>query len=68
MIASDTELGATLNRIRWFQQQAAHLRKTEKLPTKYRAAAGFLAEIDRMQRDVREFFSLHPLGSASSAA
>lgn len=68
MIANDIELETTLDRIRWFQQQVAHLRKTEKFPTNYRAAsAEFLAEIDRMQRDVREFFSLHPLELSSAA-
>ena len=47
--------------IAWFQQQLAHLRRTEKNPTNYRAAAsGFLAEIDRMQLGVREYFRLHP--------
>ncbi len=61
MIVSDTELETTLERIRWFQQQVAHLRRTEAVPANYRAsAAGFLAEIDRMQREVREFFALHP--------
>jgi len=61
MIHTDAEFEATLDRIRWFQQQVAHLRKTETLPANYRAASvGFLAEIDRMQREVREFLSLHP--------
>ncbi|HEX4611624.1 MAG TPA: hypothetical protein VH092_25740 [Urbifossiella sp.] len=35
--------------------------RSEPNPANYRAAAaGFLAEIDRMQREVREFLSLHP--------
>ena len=61
MIADDTELGVTLDRITHVQRQVAHLRRTVANPANYRAAAaGFLAEIDRMQRDVREFLSLHP--------
>jgi hypothetical protein len=61
MITNDEELSATLERIRWFQTQLAHLRKTETNPTNYRlAASGFLAELDRMQLEVREYLSLHP--------
>lgn len=58
MIANDEELEATLQRIAWFQRQIAQLRKTETNPANYRAAAaGFLAELDRMQLEVREYFS-----------
>lgn len=58
MIANDQQLEAALQRIAWFQQQVAQLRKTEKNPINYRAASsGFLAEIDRMQLEVREYFS-----------
>jgi hypothetical protein len=61
MIANDRELQATLERITWFQQQVAQLRRTESDPGNYRAAAsGFLSEIDRMQLEVREYFSLLP--------
>jgi hypothetical protein len=61
MIADDRELTATLDRIRWFQGQIAHLRRTETNPANYRAAVGgFLTEVDRMQREVREYLSLHP--------
>ena len=61
MIADDRELTATLERIGWFQQQVAHLRRSEPSAANYRAAvSGFLIEIDRMQREVREFLSLHP--------
>jgi hypothetical protein len=68
MIANDRELQTTLERIAWFQQQAAHLRKTEVNPVNYRAAvSGFLAEIDRMQLDVREYFSFLPAESIEAA-
>ncbi len=72
MIASDRELQTTLERIAWFQQQVAHLRRTETNPVNYRAAAsGFLAEIDRMQLEVREYLCFLPtesLGAAEPAA
>ena len=61
MITNDQELKVTLDRIAQFQAQVTHLRNTEANPTNYRAAAsGFLAEIDRMQLEVREYLSLHP--------
>jgi hypothetical protein len=68
MIANDQQLEATLERIAWFQKQVAHLRKTETNPVNYRAAAsGFLAEIDRMQLEVREYFSFLPAEKAGAA-
>ena len=61
MIANDQELKVTLERIADFQTQVAHLRNLESNPVNYRAAvSGFLAEIDRMQLEVREYLSLHP--------
>ena len=61
MIASDNQLKVTLERISTFQTQIAHIRRTESNPANYRAAtSGFLAEVDRMQLEVREYLSLHP--------
>ena len=61
MISNDQELSATLERIRHLQTQVAHLRKVETNPANYhRSASGFLAEVDRMQLEVREYLSLHP--------
>ena len=61
MIGNDHELNVTLERIAQLQAQVAHLRQVESNPDNYHAAAsGFLAEIDRMQLDVREYLSLHP--------
>ncbi len=61
MIANDHELHVTLERIARFQAQVTHLRQVEANPANYHAAAsGFLAEIDRMQLDVREYLSIHP--------
>ncbi|MSU80407.1 MAG: hypothetical protein EXS16_20260 [Gemmataceae bacterium] len=61
MIANDEQLETTLQRITFFQKQISHLRKTEKNPVNYRASvSGFLAEVDRMQLEVREYFSYIP--------
>lgn len=68
MIANDQELQTTLARINWFQQQVAHLRTTETNPVNYRASvSGFLAEIDRMQLQVREYYSFLPAESSGAA-
>lgn len=61
MITNDTELETTQDRIRRFQTQLAHLRRVETNSTNYRlSASGFLAEIDRMQLEVREYLSRLP--------
>lgn len=58
MIANDQELKVTLDRIARFQAQVAHLRNTETNAANYHAAvSGFLAEIDRMQLEVREYLT-----------
>jgi len=68
MIANDQELQTTLGRIAWFQQQVAHLRRTETNPVNYRAAvSGFQAEIDRLQLEVREYFRFLPSESVGTA-
>ena len=71
MIKNDTELMVTLNRIERFQKQVAQLRNAEPNPENYRlSAGGFLAEIDRMQLEVREYLMLHPseMKTAEAAA
>jgi hypothetical protein len=61
MIGNDQELSATMERIRRLQTQVTHLRKVETNPANYHlSASGFLAEIDRMQLEVRDYLSLHP--------
>lgn len=66
MIANDQELHSMLERIRYFQEQVAHLRIAETNPTNFRSAvSGFLAEIDRMQLEVREYLSVHPAEPAA---
>ncbi len=61
MINNEIELEGTLQRIQHFQAQVRHMRKVETNPANYHASAGgFLAEIDRMHLEVREYLSLHP--------
>ena len=61
MIKNDQELHATLERIRYFQQQVEKLRQVETNPINYRlSASGYLAEIDRMNLAVREYLWVHP--------
>lgn len=61
MITNDEQLDATLDRIRHFQAQIRQLRKVETNPTNYRlSASGFIAEVDRMQLEVREYLSSAP--------
>jgi hypothetical protein len=68
MIANDQEMETTQERIRRFQAQVAHLRKVEKNPSNYHlSASGFLAEIDRMQLEIREYLASHPTEWAVSA-
>lgn len=45
-----------LDRIKYFQQQIAQLRKVETNLTNYRLSVnGYLAELDRMNLEVREY-------------
>lgn len=68
MISNDEELEATQERIRQFQGQLTQLRKMETNPANYRlSASGFIAEVDRMQLEVREYLSSPPSQITSSA-
>lgn len=61
MIQNNKELEVTLARIRHFQRQIEKLREVETNPQNYRhSVGGFLAEIDRMNLEVREYLSIHP--------
>jgi hypothetical protein len=69
VIKNDVEFQAALKRIERFRNQVAHLRRVEADPEAYRlSAGGFLAEIDRMNREVREYLSLHPTELAEEPA
>ena len=68
MIRNDTELEVTLQRIDRFRKQATHLRNSESNPENYRlAVGGYLAEIDRMQLEVREYLLIHPAELAAAS-
>lgn len=61
MIQNNQELEATLTRIKYFQKQIEKIREVETNPQNYRfSVGGFLAEIDRMNLEVREYLSIHP--------
>jgi hypothetical protein len=69
MIQNDQELQAMKERIAYFQQQVETLRRVETNAQNYRASAGgFLAEIDRMNLEIREYLSLHPSELKEQAA
>jgi hypothetical protein len=69
MIRNDQELEAAKERIRYFQRQVEKLRQVEINPQNYRlSAGGFLAEIDRMNLELREYLSLHPSELKEQAA
>ena len=56
MINNDVELATTVERIRRLQDQLALLRKAETNLVNYRlSSSGFIAELDRMQLEVREY-------------
>lgn len=61
MINTEKEYQTTIERIAHFQKQIEHLRKTETNSENYRlSASGFLAELDRMNLEVREYLWAHP--------
>jgi len=62
MIENDRELQGILNRIERFRKQILHLREVETNLTAYElSAGGFLAEIARMNLEVSEYLSVHPI-------
>jgi len=61
MIQNEKEYKTTLERISQFQKQVEHLRKVETNPENYHlSVSGFLAELDRMNLEVREYLWLYP--------
>ncbi|HXP61851.1 MAG TPA: hypothetical protein VN829_15255 [Dongiaceae bacterium] len=69
MITNDQELQVTLERMKQFQSQVVKLRHTEENPENYRlSASGFLAELDRMTLQVREYLWSHPAEQAPEPA
>jgi hypothetical protein len=61
MISNDIEFQAALERVRQFQLQVANLRRVERNPENYRlSASGYLAELDRMTLEIRDYLWSHP--------
>jgi hypothetical protein len=61
MIKNDQELQVTQERVLQFERQVAQLRKTEVNSENYRlSAGGHLAEIDRMNLEIRDYLWSHP--------
>jgi len=61
MIHNEEEYKITLDRISQFQRQVEYLREVEKISENYHlSASGFLAELDRMNLEVREYLWSHP--------
>ena len=69
MIKNDRELEVTQERIRQFERQVTQIRKTETNGENYRmSAGGFLAEIDRMNLEIRDYLWSVPAEQPASAA
>ena len=61
MIGNEKEYKTTVERIAHFQKQVEHLRQTETNSDNYRlAVSGFLAELDKMNLEVKEYLWAHP--------
>ena len=61
MIKNDQEVQVMLERIDYFRRIVTHLRQVETNPANYmQAAGGYLAELDRMNLEVREYLWSSP--------
>jgi len=68
MIKNDRDLEITQERIRQFERQVAQIRKTEIDTENYRASvSSFLAEIDRMNLEIRDYLWSLPAEQPASA-
>ncbi len=66
MIANETEFEAALAYIARLQKLVLAMRRSEADLDNYRAASeGTLAEIDRVQFQVREYLAAHPAEAAA---
>jgi hypothetical protein len=69
MIKNDHELEVTQERILHFERQVAQIRRTETNTENYRmSAGGLLAEIDRMNLEIREYLWSHPAEHSAATA
>ncbi len=68
MINNDDELAVTQRRVAHFEQQVALLRKSETNVENYHmSAGGCLAEIDRMNLEIRDYLWFHPAETSQAA-
>ena len=68
MIQNDKELQGTQERIVYFCQLVAHMRRIES-PTNFKyMASGYLAEVEKMHAEVMEYLRRHPSESAAAQA
>ena len=68
MIKNDDELAVTQQRVVHFERQVAQLRKSEANAENYRmSAGGCLAEIDRMNLEIRDYLWSHPAETSEAA-
>jgi hypothetical protein len=67
MIQNDTELQAAQERILFFQRILAQARQRETNEANYRAmASGYLAEIEKMQAEIREYLERLPASAGAA--
>jgi hypothetical protein len=68
MIENDHELEVTQERIFHLERQEAQMRRTESNTKKYlMAAGGLLAEVDRMNLEIRDYLRSHPAARSAAA-
>jgi hypothetical protein len=68
MIKNDQELEVTQERILHFERQVAQIRRTETNTENYvMSAGGLLAEIDRMNLEIRDYLWSHPAERSATA-
>jgi hypothetical protein len=68
MIKNDRELEVTQERILHFERQVAQIRRIETNTENYRmSASGLLAEIDRMNLEIRDYLWSHPAERSAAA-
>jgi hypothetical protein len=67
MINNNHELEVAQERVLYFERQVALIRQTETNAENYVvSAAGWLAEIDRMNLDIRDYLWSHPSEHSAS--
>jgi hypothetical protein len=68
MIKNDRQLEVALERILHFERQVAQIRRTETNAENYlMSAGGLLAEIDRMNLEIRDYLWSHPAERSPAA-